>query len=150
MPRVIPNSLLSPRTVPIQGYHHYLTPLRRLVLDHDPLSPSQHGLRTYLKTPLIQLAKENPDVEIVVRQLRRGRAGVIRGHYVNGRDKVICVNGLETNQVAQKVKLLLDTSGSKLKHLKNLTLEAAPGGESARGVWSALHDASGQGGGYRI
>lgn len=29
----------------------------------------------------MQLARENPDVEIVVRRLRRGKAAVLRGHY---------------------------------------------------------------------
>jgi large subunit ribosomal protein L43 len=80
----------------------------------------------------MQVARENPDVEILVRKLRRGRAAVLRGHYggsfsvihvvtggegsrfvsVNGRDKVICVNGLETNEVANKVSLSLHQSGS--------------------------------------
>ena len=89
---------------------------------------------------------------------------------VNGRDKVICVNKLDTNQVKIKasllapisfvtfnivltrnqVDLLLNSSGAKIKHLKNLQLEAAPGGESARGIWSALHDQTKVGGGYRI
>lgn len=69
---------------------------------------------------------------------------------VNGRDKVICVNGLEVNQIENKVKLLLNSSGAKLKPLKNLTLEAAPGGEAARGIWSVVHDQSKPGGGYTI
>jgi large subunit ribosomal protein L43 len=49
-----------------------------------------------------------------------------------------------------QVDILLNASGAKIKSLKNLTLEAAPGGESARGVWSALHDQAKEGGGYRI
>lgn len=49
-----------------------------------------------------------------------------------------------------QVDILLNSSGAKIKSLKNLTLEAAPGGESARGVWSALHDQAKEGGGYRI
>ena len=92
---------------------------------------------------------------------------------MNGRDKVICANQMELDQIAVKVryqcpdsnvflpppltygwiaqvKLLLNSSGAKIKHLKNLTLEAPPGGESARGIWSALHDQSKPGGGYQI
>lgn len=103
----------------------------------------------YLREPLAALAASNPDVELVVRKLPRGRAAVIRGHYVNGRDKVICVNGLQSAQVAGKVALLLESSGAKLRSLKNDTLEAGPGNESARGVWSALH-AQSKDGGYRI
>ncbi|KAL1412382.1 39S ribosomal protein L51, mitochondrial [Vanrija albida] len=138
------------RSVPVPGYNHFLTPLRKIVFDYDAESPSQRGLRSYLAKPLLTMAKENPDIEIVVRKLKRGKAGVIRGHYTNGRDKVICLNGLEENQVANKVDLVLNSSGAKIKPLKNLTLEAGPGGEAARGIWSSLHDASKQGGGYRI
>lgn len=34
---------------------------------------------------------------------------------VNNRDKVICVRNLEPSSIAQKVQLLLDSSGDKLK-----------------------------------
>jgi hypothetical protein len=37
--------------------------------------------RTYLQKPLVELARENPDVEVVVRKQKRGTAAVIRGHY---------------------------------------------------------------------
>lgn len=78
---------------------------------------------------MVKMAEANPDIEVLVRRLRRGKAAVIRGHYgmfplyrnlssasarvilldgpglpiVNGRDKVICVNGLETNEITNKV-----------------------------------------------
>ncbi|BEI94678.1 uncharacterized protein CcaverHIS019_0702590 [Cutaneotrichosporon cavernicola] len=139
-----------PRSVGVAGYQHFLTPLRKLIFDFDAESPSQAGLRTYLQKPLVELARENPDVEVVVRKQKRGTAAVIRGHYVNGRDKVICVNKLEATAVAKKVELLLNASGAKLKPLKNATLEAGPGNEAARGIWSALHDAAKPAGGYRI
>jgi large subunit ribosomal protein L43 len=48
------------------------------------------------------------------------------------------------------VELLLNASGAKIKHLKNNQLEAAPGGESARGIWSVLHDHTKPQGGYFI
>lgn len=95
------------------------------------------------------MAAANPGVEVVVRRLPRGKAAVLRGHYVNGRDKVVCVNKLDANQVAAKVALLLESSGAKLRPLKNDTLEAGPGNESARGVWSALHSQA-RDGGYTI
>lgn len=116
MPRI------APKTFSVTGYKHFLTPLRRLIFDYDPLSPAQHGVRAYLRKPLLAMAEANPDVEVLVRKLRRGKAAVLRGHYgmtnrfenvpcddgililsVNGRDKVICVNKLEANEVEKKV-----------------------------------------------
>lgn len=67
------------------------------------------------------MAKANPDIEVMVRKLRRGKAAVLRGHYgemfllameqsltkqVNGRDKVICVNTMEVNEIEKKVVFL--------------------------------------------
>jgi len=75
MPRI------TPRTLPVSGYQHFITPLRRLIFDYDPLSPSQHGVRSYLRRPLLAMAQANPDVEVLVRKLRRGKAAVLRGHY---------------------------------------------------------------------
>ncbi|CAD6578425.1 MAG: hypothetical protein TREMPRED_002176 [Tremellales sp. Tagirdzhanova-0007] len=150
MPRFVPANRVFPQTVSVPGYNHFLTPLRKLIFDYDPLATSHHGIRTYIRRSLIPMASENPDVEVLVRKLRRGQPALLRGHYVNGRDKVICANQMELDQIAVKVKLLLNSSGAKIKHLKNLTLEAPPGGESARGIWSALHDQSKPGGGYQI
>ncbi|KAJ9104562.1 hypothetical protein QFC21_002060 [Naganishia friedmannii] len=127
------------RSVPVPGYNNYVTPLRKLIVDYHPEAPSQRGLREYIRNPLIKIARENPEVEILVRKVKQGRAAVLRGHYVNGRDKVVCVNQMEANEIGNKVQLLLDSSGAKLKHLKNIQVEAGPGSESARGIWSALH-----------
>lgn len=34
-----------PRSVPVPGYKHFLTPLRRLVFDYDMDAPHQAGVR---------------------------------------------------------------------------------------------------------
>ncbi|KAF8520147.1 hypothetical protein BU17DRAFT_47066, partial [Hysterangium stoloniferum] len=56
---------------------------------------------------------------------------------VNGREKVVPLNGFETTMIHQKVQLLLDSSGAKIKPLKNRTVESST--ESPRGIWSGLH-----------
>lgn len=56
---------------------------------------------------------------------------------MNNRDKVIALNGHEMNVVEQKVQLLLDASGNKIKSLKRRTVESTT--ESSRGIWSGLH-----------
>lgn len=56
---------------------------------------------------------------------------------VNGRDKVIGLKGFETATVEQKVQLLLDSSGAKIKPLKGRPVESTT--ESARGIWSGMH-----------
>jgi len=43
--RVISARRLIPQTVPIAGYNHFLTPLRKLIIDYDPYATNQDGIR---------------------------------------------------------------------------------------------------------
>ena len=98
MPRFVPANRVFPQTVSVPGYNHFLTPLRKLIFDYDPLATSHHGIRcvspkrcatplifprcrTYIRRSLIPMASENPDVEVLVRKLRRGQPALLRGHY---------------------------------------------------------------------
>ena len=56
---------------------------------------------------------------------------------VNNRDKVISLVGLEETGITQKVKLLLEASGAKIKSLKHKDVVSVT--ESTRGIWSGLH-----------
>jgi large subunit ribosomal protein L43 len=56
---------------------------------------------------------------------------------VNNRDKVISLVDLEENGIAAKVKLLLESSGAKIKALKRSDVVSIT--PSARGIWSGLH-----------
>ncbi|ORX40539.1 hypothetical protein BD324DRAFT_611184 [Kockovaella imperatae] len=148
--RVLPKNKLFAKTQTIPGYGHFLTPLRKLILDYSDWSPVHDGLRSYLKGPFVKVAQANPDVEFVVRMVHRNGNGLLRGHYVNGRDKVICVNKLTQSEVAKKVDILLNASGLQIRSMKNLQLQHAPGAESARGIWSSLHAAKGSAGAFKI
>ncbi|KAK1921982.1 hypothetical protein DB88DRAFT_496772 [Papiliotrema laurentii] len=139
-----------PKTLPQPGYGHFLTPLRKVVVDYDPYAQHQDGVRSWITRNFLSEAQKNPEVEFVLRPLRKGRSAVLRGLYVNGRDKVICVNRLDPQQVAQKFDILVNSSGAKIKHLKNNQLEAPPGAESARGIYSILHEHAKPTGGYII
>jgi large subunit ribosomal protein L43 len=57
---------------------------------------------------------------------------------VNDNEKVIPLNGFQVTGIENKVQLLLDSSGAKIKSLKRRTVESTT--ESARGIWSGLHD----------
>ncbi|KAH8084119.1 hypothetical protein HD553DRAFT_40853 [Filobasidium floriforme] len=142
-------SSLAGKSTAVPGYGHFTSPLRKVHLDYHCDSVAQRGLRAFIRDDLVEVAKANPDVEFVVRRLKQGKAALLRGHYVNGRDKVVCVNSLDRQQVANKLELILSSGGGKIKHLKNIQLEAGPGAESARGVWSGIHsEISGEG--YRV
>ncbi|KAI0809233.1 thioredoxin-like protein [Irpex lacteus] len=121
---------------PANGHGAFIPQARKLVFEFCNHWPSSANTRTYLSKHLEDLARQNPHVEIVVRQ-RNNKEPIVRGFYLNDRDKVIPLNGFEVNGIQQKVQLLLDSSGAKIKPLKRRTIESTT--ESARGIWSGLH-----------
>ncbi|GLB36545.1 putative mitochondrial ribosomal protein L51 / S25 / CI-B8 domain [Lyophyllum shimeji] len=124
------------RSFPANGHAAFIPQIRKLVFECCDRWPSSENTRTYLFTKLQALARENPHVEIVVRQ-RIHREPIVRGFYANNRDKVIPLNGLTLGDINQKVKLLLDSSGAKIKPLKRRNVESTT--EATRGIWSGLH-----------
>ncbi|KAG5654293.1 hypothetical protein H0H81_005142 [Sphagnurus paluster] len=124
------------RSFPANGHVAFVPQIRKLVFECCDRWPSSHNTRHFLLTNLHNIARQNPHVEVVVRQ-RIHREPIVRGFYVNNRDKVIPLNGLSLPEITQKTKLLLDSSGAKIKSLKRRNVESTT--EAARGIWSGLH-----------
>ncbi|KAH8992112.1 thioredoxin-like protein [Lactarius akahatsu] len=139
--------LIAPLTKPVfraqlcskqaNGHIAFVPQVRKLVFEYSQNWSSSTNTRTYLKNNLQNLARANPHVEIVVRQ-RANRQPIVRGLYLNDKEKVIPLNGFEVTGIENKVQLLLDSSGTKIKSLKRRTVESTT--QSARGIWSGLHD----------
>ncbi|KAG9319303.1 hypothetical protein KVV02_002584 [Mortierella alpina] len=89
----------------------------------------------YLKKDLIQFAKEHPHVEVIVTP-RPSKHPVIRGLYLNGKDKVVCVRNMEPLDIAGKVNLLKESAGNRMKDFKKPVISTT---ESVRGIWSPFH-----------
>lgn len=64
---------------------------------------------------------------------------MIKGYYMNGREKAICVRNLEKEQVLEKAVLLRNASGERLRRL---TKPVKSSNESVRGIWDPFHGAS--------
>jgi large subunit ribosomal protein L43 len=124
------------RSQPSNGHISFIPQIRKLVFEHCENWPSSVNLRSFILRRVEDLARENPHVEIVVRH-RPYKQPVIRGFYLNGRNKTIGLKGFEVPTIEQKVQLLLDSSGAKIKPLKGRPVESTT--ESARGIWSGLH-----------
>lgn len=61
---------------------------------------------------------------------------MIKGSYINGREKAICVRNLEPVDILKKANILKDASGEKLKRTKKPVTSL---NESVRGIWSPYH-----------
>ncbi|PPQ67373.1 hypothetical protein CVT25_005952 [Psilocybe cyanescens] len=128
MPAILLRASLRSR--PTNGHAAYLPQIRKLVFEYCDKWPTSANARIYINTRIEALAKANPHVELVVKQ-RNHKEPIVRGFYVNNRDKVIPLKSLEVTGIHQKVQLLLDSSGAKIVPLKRRAVESTT--ESPRG-----------------
>ncbi|KAI8356643.1 thioredoxin-like protein [Blakeslea trispora] len=127
-------SRILPRTN--NGTGAFVLQCRKMVFNYCEKWGSNKGMIDYIKKDLAHFAKENPQIEIVV-QPRPAHHPVVRGYYLNGRDKVICTRNLTPGQINTKVQLLKDASGEKLKNLTKKPVISTT--ESVRGIWSPFN-----------
>ncbi|PVG02156.1 hypothetical protein CPB86DRAFT_751484 [Serendipita vermifera] len=130
---VNPSSLVAKQG---NGYNLFVPPLRKLIFEYCERSEQSSRMRSYLLNHVEDVARKNPHVEVVVKT-RTLKPPVVRGLYLNNRDKVISLVDLEENGIVAKVKLLLESSGAKIKPLKRSDVVSVT--PSARGIWSGLH-----------
>ncbi|TFY72258.1 hypothetical protein EVG20_g763 [Dentipellis fragilis] len=121
---------------PTNGHVAFIPQVRKVVFEYCEKWASSANTRSYLHRHLEDLARAHPHVEVVVKQ-RNYKPPIVRGFYLNDNEKVIGLNGFEITGIQNKVQLLLDSSGAKIKPLKRRTIESTT--ESARGIWSGLH-----------
>ncbi|KAH8157274.1 hypothetical protein CIB48_g10973 [Xylaria polymorpha] len=89
----------------------------------------------FIKSQLSKFATLNPQIEFAVSPRPR-KHPVLIGHYINGKQKSICVKNMDSLQVLKKAELLRDASGDKIKRVNKPITSINP---SVRGVWSPYH-----------
>ncbi|KNE92309.1 hypothetical protein PSTG_14269 [Puccinia striiformis f. sp. tritici PST-78] len=122
IPRILRRQLISQPNP--SNPESFILPIRKLLIEFNQQRGTQSGLRTFLslsspppsssKNPsLYQFVKDFPFVEFVVRPT--GGSGILKAFYLNNnRIKTIPVDGLDPNQIQNKIQLLLESSGQKL------------------------------------
>lgn len=116
------------------GLGAFVLHCRRIVLQFDKTGGSSQGLRDFLKLRLDKYAESNPKIEF--RVVQKAGHPVIKGEYINGREKAICIRNLNIDNVQNKLNLLRESSGEQLRK-RNSKVESV--NTSVRGVWSPLH-----------
>ncbi len=92
-----------------------------------------------MQTRLPAFARENPGVEVTVSP-RPGHHPVIRGSYINGREKAICVRNMTPHEILDKALYLRSSSGEKLKKSSRAGRNMVKSNnESVRGIWDPYH-----------
>ncbi|CEL03496.1 mitochondrial ribosomal protein L43 [Aspergillus pseudodeflectus] len=117
------------------GVGAFILQCKRLDFHYCDWAGSSRGMVSFLKNHLTTFAKENPQIEIRISP-RPHKHPVIKGHFINGREKAVCVRNLEPEQIFQKANLLKQNSGEKNKRTKKPVTSI---NESVRGIWSPYH-----------
>lgn len=119
------------------GVGAFILQCKKLDFHYCDWAGSSRGMNAFIKSTLPAFAKRNPQIEITVSP-RPKKHPVIVGHYINGRQKAICVRNMTSEEVKQKSELLRDASGEKLKRVSKPVTSL---NESVRGIWSPFHGA---------
>ncbi|EED22888.1 mitochondrial ribosomal protein L43, putative [Talaromyces stipitatus ATCC 10500] len=117
------------------GVGAFILQCKRLDFTYCDWAGSSKGMLSFLKEELPAFARANPQIEIRVSP-RPTKHPVVRGHYINGREKAICVRNFKPDEIMEKVNLLKQASGEKLKRQKKPVTSL---NESVRGIWSPYH-----------
>ncbi|EGD92278.1 hypothetical protein H112_00176 [Trichophyton rubrum D6] len=117
------------------GVGAFILQCKRLDFHYCDWAGSSKGMNSFIKEMLPDFAKRNPQIEIRISP-RPHKHPIIKGHYINGREKAICVRNLEVYEVLQKANLLKEASGEKLRRTNKPVLST---NESVRGIWSPYH-----------
>ncbi|KAI5293152.1 39S ribosomal protein L51, mitochondrial [Ascosphaera acerosa] len=117
------------------GVGAFILQCRRIDFHYCDWAGSSKGMNLFLQHHLPAFARANPQIEIRVSP-RPNKHPVMRGYYINGREKAICVRNMQKEQVLAKAELLKAASGEKPRRVVKPVSSI---NESVRGVWSPFH-----------
>jgi len=120
------------------GVGAFILQCKRLDFHYSDWAGSSRGIKSFLKSRLfINFTSAHPQIQVHISP-RGNNHPIIRGSYINGREKVICVRNLEPGQILKKVELLRDASGEKLKRVKGGRMVTSLN-QGVRGIWDPFH-----------
>ncbi|KAF2489619.1 hypothetical protein BU16DRAFT_518164 [Lophium mytilinum] len=119
------------------GVGAFILQCKRLDFHYCDWAGSSKGMNAFIHKRLPQFARENPQIEITVSP-RPHKHPVVTGHYINGREKAVCVRNMTTELILEKANLLKEASGEKLRRVNKPVTSV---NESVRGIWSPYHGA---------
>ncbi|KAF7510298.1 hypothetical protein GJ744_006794 [Endocarpon pusillum] len=119
------------------GLGAFIVQCKRLDLHYCDWYGSSRGMNSFLTSELLpRLSRMHPQVSIHISP-RPNKHPVLRAHYINGREKAVCVRNLEKEQIMQKCELLVQSQGGKNRKIRGRNVLSE--NESVRGIWSPFH-----------
>ncbi|KAJ2903669.1 mitochondrial ribosomal protein [Zalerion maritima] len=117
------------------GLGAFILQCRKLDFHYCDWAGSSVGMNGFIKSVLPKFAAQSPQVEITVSPRPKRHPHII-GHYVNGKQKAICVKNMEPLEILKKAEILRNASGEKNKRVLKAVTSRNP---SVRGIWSPYH-----------
>lgn len=124
-----------PTLTPVNGLSHFVLPLQRVLFTYCSHARDSDGVREFLGRELPTLAQEHPGIEFVV-EPRWSRLPLIRGFFLRGIQKVLCLKNFTSAQVREAFFKLRNSSGQPLRPFHQQVLSKAP---AVRPIWSPFH-----------
>ncbi len=87
--------------------------LKELVIRYSDYDGSSKGVREWMRTNLVNFAQTNPELAVTT-ELKRCVHPFVRGNYVNGNTKTICIKNLDPEEITSYVNDLRNQIGRKV------------------------------------
>ena len=112
--------------------------LKELIIRYSDYDGSSRGIREWMRADLVKLAQENPQITFRT-ELKRAVHPFLRGVYVNGNSKTICVKNVTSEKVQSYALDLRNQFGRKLtkQGYKKPVISSRP---SIQGEWHERMD----------
>ncbi len=89
--------------------------MKELVIRYSDYDGSSRGIRDWMNKNLLNFAKGNPDLQIRT-EIKRAKHPVVRGEYMNGNSKTVCVKNLAPENIEQQIFHLRNQAGKKVSN----------------------------------
>ena len=90
--------------------------LKELLIRYSDYDGSSKGVREWMRSSLVPFASSNPELTVKA-ELKRCKHPIIRGTYMNGNSKTICVKNITPEEVEDFIQDLRRQIGRKVIHL---------------------------------
>ncbi|KNE61023.1 hypothetical protein AMAG_06783 [Allomyces macrogynus ATCC 38327] len=124
-----------PLPIPVfkNGVGMFVPQIKRIVFNYCERSGSSRGLIDFFQRDLVQFAEAHPHVEMVVHP-RPSKHPLVKGTFISGRQKVLCVKNMSSKEIQEHIKLLTEAADAHAKPaIKGGVVSSTP---AVRGIWS--------------
>jgi large subunit ribosomal protein L43 len=88
--------------------------LKELLIRYSDRDGSSRGLISWMNQNLVKFAESNPTLQITT-EIKRNKHPIVRGMYINGNSKTICIKNLDPEIVFEHVLHLRNQIGRKVR-----------------------------------